>query len=99
MGSFPHPTHYFAAAGENDDFVIAAINFMFLIPPPPNFSQKPKFVLLWIGGSRCTDISFIYTLWLTLHESCYQLLKIFHRRQGRSSRYEVSQTAESQILS
>ena len=28
MGSFPHPTHYFAAAGENDDFVIAAINFM-----------------------------------------------------------------------
>ena len=28
MGSFPHPTHYYAAAGENDDFVIAAINFM-----------------------------------------------------------------------
>ena len=27
MGSFPHPTHYFAAAGENDDFVIAAFNF------------------------------------------------------------------------
>ena len=27
MGSFPHPTHYFAAAGENDDFVIAVINF------------------------------------------------------------------------
>ena len=28
MGSFPHPTHYFAAAGENDDIVITAINFM-----------------------------------------------------------------------
>ena len=27
MGSFARPTHYFAAAGENDDFVIAAINF------------------------------------------------------------------------
>ena len=28
MGSFPHPMHYFAAAGENDDFVIAVNNFM-----------------------------------------------------------------------
>ena len=27
MGSFAHPMHYFAAAGENDDFVIAVINF------------------------------------------------------------------------
>ena len=27
MGSFPHPMQYFAAAGENDDFVIAVINF------------------------------------------------------------------------
>ena len=27
MGSFLHPQHYFAAAGENDDFVIAVINF------------------------------------------------------------------------
>ena len=27
MGSFPHPKHYFAAAGENEDFVIAVINF------------------------------------------------------------------------
>ena len=28
MNSFPHPQHYFAAAGENDDFVITVINFM-----------------------------------------------------------------------
>ena len=27
MGSFPHPMQYFAAADENDDFVIAVINF------------------------------------------------------------------------
>ena len=27
MGSFAHPMQYFAAAGENDDFVIAVINF------------------------------------------------------------------------
>ena len=27
MGSFPHPMQYFAAAGENYDFVIAVINF------------------------------------------------------------------------
>ena len=27
MGSFPHPIQYFAAAGENDDFVITVINF------------------------------------------------------------------------
>ena len=27
MGTFPHPMQYFAAAGENDDFVIAVINF------------------------------------------------------------------------
>ena len=27
VGSFPHPQHYFAAAGENEDFVIAVINF------------------------------------------------------------------------
>ena len=27
MGSFFHPLHYFAAAGENDDFVITVINF------------------------------------------------------------------------
>ena len=27
MGSFPHPTQHFAAAGENDDFVIAVANF------------------------------------------------------------------------
>ena len=27
MGSFAHPMHYFAAAGENDNFVIAVINF------------------------------------------------------------------------
>ena len=28
MGSFGHPMHYFAAAGENDDFAIAVINFL-----------------------------------------------------------------------
>ena len=28
LGTFAHPTHYFAAAGENDDLVIAAINFV-----------------------------------------------------------------------
>ena len=27
MGSFPHPMQYFAAAGENYDFVIAVIHF------------------------------------------------------------------------
>ena len=27
MGTFPHQMQYFAAAGENDDFVIAVINF------------------------------------------------------------------------
>ena len=27
MGSFAHPTHYFATAGVNEDFVIAVINF------------------------------------------------------------------------
>ena len=27
MGRFAHPMHYFAAAGENYDFVIAVINF------------------------------------------------------------------------
>ena len=27
MDSFAHPMHYFAAAGENDDFVITVINF------------------------------------------------------------------------
>ena len=28
MSSFPHPTHWFAAAGENVDFVFAVNNFM-----------------------------------------------------------------------
>ena len=28
MGSFPHQMQYFAAAGENDDFVIAVFNFL-----------------------------------------------------------------------
>ena len=28
MGSFAHPMQYFAATGENDDFVIAVINFL-----------------------------------------------------------------------
>ena len=57
MGSFAHPAHYFAVAGENDDFVIAAINFplhksflsFFVLPilvlrqPDFKYADKRKF--------------------------------------------------------
>ena len=49
MGSFPHPMHYFAAAGENDDFVIIVINFQ--------LSQYFKnFYATWVF--RCPDFEY-----------------------------------------
>ena len=52
MGSFPHPTHYFAAAGENDDFVIAVINF----PAKPIFLKNFRLIMWVLKGP---DFEFI----------------------------------------
>ena len=55
MGSFPHPVQYFAAAGENDDFVIAVINFQ--------LNQYFWKFLCYLFGYVNTQISNMKTNW------------------------------------
>ena len=45
MDTLAHLTHYFAAAGENDDFVIAVISFQ-----RNRFFLKISMLLIRIGG-------------------------------------------------
>ena len=50
MGSFPHPRHYFAAVGENDDFVIAVIDFQ--------LNQYFCMLLIWVLSLRHPDFEY-----------------------------------------
>ena len=58
MGSFAHPMHYFATAGENDDFVVAVINFQL-----SQYFWKLLCYLFWFSNTQIFNMRTNENFW------------------------------------